>query len=82
MYISVALARAIGELIENLHDSKELIFDEINFDFNGMRDEQFYLILKSLANHKSLKKITYVNNEMGKKSILELNRMLRGESGI
>ena len=80
-FISREQANAIGELIASLKDSKELAFEEIIFDYNGMKDEQFAAILSSLHHIKALKKITYVNNEMGRKSVLELNALLKGESG-
>jgi hypothetical protein len=38
-YISKDLAKAIGELLQNLNDSKDLQFDELNFDYNGMKDD-------------------------------------------
>jgi hypothetical protein len=46
-----------------------------------MKDKQFAAILSSLQTVKALKKITYVNNEMGHKSVLELNTLLKGDNG-
>lgn len=80
-YISKEQAHAIGQLIASLKDSKELFFEEIIFDYNGMKDEQFAAILSALHKVKALKKITYVNNEMGQKSVLELNALLKGDNG-
>jgi hypothetical protein len=39
------------------------------------------VILKALQSNKALKKITYVNNEMGHSSVLELNTLLKGDNG-
>lgn len=73
-YVSNEQALAFGKMLENLAkaESRQMFFDEITLDYNGIKDEQFCLFLKALQHNKYLKKITYVNNEIGKKSIEEL----------
>lgn len=38
---------------------------EINLDDNGLKDTAFSYILKALATQPGLKRISYVNNEIG-----------------
>ena len=49
---------------------------EINLDDNGLKDGSFASILESLATQTALKRLTYVNNEIGAKSIAQLAVML------
>jgi hypothetical protein len=79
-YITKAQAIAIGEMLEALANSNKIFFDEINLDYNGLKDEEFYLFLKALQKNTALRKITYVNNEIGRKSIDQINIMLSGEN--
>ena len=46
-----------------------IIVKEVNFDDNGLKDAAFADILSALATQPSLKRISYVNNEIGLKSI-------------
>lgn len=43
---------------------------ELNLDDNGLKDGSFASILAALATQPSLKRLTYVNNEIGAKSIV------------
>ena len=45
---------------------------EINLDDNGMKDAAFANILRALSTQPTLKRISYVNNEIGAKSIEQL----------
>lgn len=47
-FINNSQAIAIGGMLEALSNSKKMFFDEINLDYNGLKDEQFYLFLKAL----------------------------------
>ena len=49
-------------------------------DDNGLKDGSFASILAALATHPSLKRLTYVNNEIGGKSIEELAKILSNEN--
>ena len=80
-FINNSQAIAIGEMLEGLSNSKKMFFDEINLDYNGLKDEEFYLFLKALQQNKTLRKITYVNNEMGSKSVEQINLLLSGKNG-
>lgn len=42
---------------------------EINLDDNGLKDASFAAILGALATQPAVKRISYVNNEIGSKSI-------------
>jgi len=52
---------------------------EINLDDNGLKDASFAHILESLATQPSLKRICYINNEIGAKSIAQLARILSSD---
>ena len=52
---------------------------EVNFDDNGMKDSAFAHILAALATQTGLKRLSYVNNEIGDKSIEVLESMLTSE---
>lgn len=54
--------------------------EEINLDDNGLKDQAFSMILSALATQPCLKRISYVNNEIGVKSIEELEKMLSPDS--
>lgn len=53
-----------------------IVIKEINLDDNGLKDAAFADILSALATQPSLKRISYVNNEIGQKSILQLEKIL------
>lgn len=42
---------------------------EINFDDNGLKDGAFANILNAISTQPTLKRLSYVNNEIGIKSI-------------
>ena len=42
-----------------------IVIKEINLDDNGLKDAAFADILSALATQPSLKRISYVNNEIG-----------------
>ena len=87
-YISQGLARAIGELLvpEDCEDAplgidyRSLKLREINLDDNGLKDEQFAIILEALNKQKFLNKVSYVNNEIGPKSVKQLQTLI-GDDG-
>ena len=49
---------------------------EINLDDNGLKDASFAAILSSLRTQPHLRRISYVNNEIGIKSIEELEKLI------
>ena len=49
---------------------------EINLDDNGLKDQAFAYILNALATQPALRRINYVHNEIGAKSIEELEKLL------
>jgi len=53
---------------------------EINLDDNGLKDAAFAHILNALATQPTLKRLSYVNNEIGTKSIAELVKLLSSDS--
>ena len=53
---------------------------EVNFDDNGLKDGAFAEILKSLATQNGLKRISYVNNEIGEKTVEILEKMLTSDN--
>ena len=53
---------------------------EINLDDNGLKDAAFAHILEALASQPAVKSISYVNNEIGAKSIAQLSKMLQAEN--
>ena len=48
---------------------------EINLDDNGLTDTAFASILSALVTQPAIKRISYVNNEIGARSIAELEKM-------
>jgi hypothetical protein len=54
---------------------------EVNFDDNGLKDTAFASILKALATQPSLKRISYVNNEIGSKSVEQIAQILNSKNG-
>ncbi len=48
----------------------------MNFDDNGLKDSAFASILKALATQPSLKRLSYVNNEIGSQSVEEIKNIL------
>ena len=52
---------------------------EIILDDNGLKDSSFANILAALATQPSLKRLTYVNNELGARSIEQLEKILSNE---
>lgn len=53
-----------------------IVVKEINLDDNGLKDGAFAQILAALSTQPSLRRISYVNNEIGAKSIAQLTHML------
>ena len=53
---------------------------EINLDDNGLKDPAFAHILNALATQPALKRLSYVNNEIGAKSIAELEKLLSSDA--
>ena len=53
---------------------------EINLDDNGLKDAAFAHILSALATQPGLKRLNYVNNEIGGKSIVELKKLLNSDA--
>jgi len=53
---------------------------EINLDSNGLKDGAFAHILGALETQPRLKRISYVNNEFGQKSVHQLQKMLAVDS--
>ena len=53
---------------------------EINLDDNGLKDAAFAHILNALATQPGLKRLNYVNNEIGGKSIVELKKLLNSDA--
>ena len=53
---------------------------EINLDDNGLKDGAFAQILSALATQPALKRLSYVNNELGAKSIAQLEKLLSSEA--
>ena len=53
---------------------------EINLDDNGLKDSAFAHILNALATQPALKRLSYVNNEIGAKSIVELEKLLSSDA--
>ena len=49
-------------------------------DDNGLKDTAFAHILCALATQPALKRISYVNNEIGAKSIVQLEKFLSADS--
>ena len=49
---------------------------EINLDDNGLKDASFAAILSSLRTQPHLRRISYVNNEIGSKSVEELEKLI------
>lgn len=49
---------------------------EINLDDNGLKDASFATILSSLRTQPHLRRISYVNNEIGSKSVEELEKLI------
>ena len=53
---------------------------EINLDDNGLKDHAFAHILNALATQPTLKRLSYVNNEIGERSIVELEKLLSSDA--
>jgi len=58
--------------IQNLEEMAYIAVTEVNLDDNGLKDVAFASILGALATQPSLRRINYVNNEIGSKSIEKL----------
>lgn len=56
--------------------------EEMNLDDNGIKDVGFSLILRALATQKNVHSISYVNNELGLKSIGALQHICSSSSKI
>ena len=53
---------------------------EINLDDNGLKDSAFSHILSALSTQPTLKRLSYVNNEIGAKSIIEIEKLLSSDA--
>ena len=64
----------------NENNAPYIAIREINLDDNGLKDKSFAYILNAISTQQSLKRISYVNNEIGANSIKELEKMLSPDS--
>ena len=58
-----------AKVVVKQENANYIVVKEVNFDDNGLKDSAFACILAALATQPSLKRISYVNNEIGAKSI-------------
>ena len=68
------LARAMKHKVEE-KKMPYIPIREINLDDNGLTDTAFASILSALVTQPAIKRISYVNNEIGARSIAELEKM-------
>ncbi len=61
---------------EDIDQVPYISIKEVNFDDNGLKDSAFASILKALATQPSLKRLSYVNNEIGSQSVEEIKNIL------
>ena len=52
---------------------------EINLDDNGLTDTAFASLLSALVTQPAIKRISYVNNEIGARSIAEIEKMFEAD---
>ena len=70
-----------GEEDEGSTDtSNSLQLREINLDDNGLKDGEFSIILQALNKQKLLQKVSYVNNEIGDKSVRQIAKLIGAET--
>lgn len=63
--LSPPLARALSQCFKK----QDTILNRAIFDNNGLRDEEFGLILTGLAKLQDMKSLIYNNNELGLKAV-------------
>ena len=68
-----------SEEVKEEEDFSYIPVKEIILDDNGLKDSSFANILAALATQPSLKRLTYVNNELGARSIEQLEKILSNE---